>query len=985
MIHNNSFSLPGKFALLAFLIAGFGILGIAMYSYQDAASLLRQQSVERISGELHRLTISLRENVERMRLDTQRIAASDAIAGYYRAVAGNGYDDEYNMTQELWKKRIELEFVSLLQQRPEYLQVRYIGVANDGLEIVRVERKGEDIIKVGPRNLQSKGQYDYVKKTIQLSPSEQFISAVELNREFGSIVIPIQPVIRAAAPVYTPDNQVFGVIVINVNFNKIVNHFSHSPEDVTYLIADIHGDYLFHPKREKLFTRALGGRPGLIDDYPELDLLQHDTHTIDYKAIDLPEKSASLIIRYLNYDPLDAEKYLIVAALASHKVIDQQAEAFRIRLVIGVIIVVVFLSLAMAMMARFLLRPIRLLTDAADRIAAGDEDSEIPVFASNDELGQLARSFNTMLAHLKQSQQDLRHLADSLEGQVKKRTQELEAALEKAEESARIKSEFLATMSHEIRTPMNGVLGMLSLLENSQLNHEQQHRVELAQSSANALLAVINDILDFSKVEAGKLELEEIDFDLRKMLGDFAEAMALQAQNKGLEIILDLTAVELSMVKGDPGRIRQIFTNIVGNSIKFTDSGEITIVVSLDDIEQDEQALRLCVKITDTGIGIPADKLDTLFDSFSQVDASTTRKYGGTGLGLAIVKQLCQLMGGGVRVSSEQGKGSCFEFDLILHRSDRAQRVMPQGNISQLRLLLVDDNQTNRMVLRGQLEHWGVRVSEAKDGFEALQICRQHELAEEPLFDIALLDMQMPAMDGVQLGKEIKANPDWAKMKLVIMTSMSHRGDARYFSSLGFDGYFPKPATTQDLFYALSLVVNAEVVPEQAQAALTRDDGQQPGQTAADSGEFARDHQDKERAWPQEVRLLLVEDNKINQMVALGMLKNIGLTADVVDNGQQALEVLKQSEKLEDKPYTAILMDCQMPVIDGYEASRLLRAGKAGEQYKNIIIIAMTANTMQGDKEKCIAAGMDDYLSKPIEQQKLKEKLYQWLVKKELV
>jgi len=543
----------------------------------------------------------------------------------------------------------------------------------------------------------------------------------------------------------------------------------------------------------------------------------------------------------------------------------------------------------------------------------------------------------------------------------------LETARQTAEQSNLLKGEFLASMSHEIRTPMNGVLGMLGLLLNSNLNADQTHKATLAKSSAESLLVLINDILDFSKVEAGKMALECIDFNLRDMLGDLSESMALQAQKKDVEIILDVTAIEYSMVKGDSGRIRQIVTNLVSNAIKFTDQGEVKVTARIE--EKEQGVLFLECHVEDSGIGIAKEKIGGLFETFTQVDASTTRKYGGTGLGLAICKKLSLLMGGDVQAKSELGKGSIFSFTAQLQVSSKSQRVLPLIDISQLYLLIVDDNSTNLEVLRGQLEHWGAKVTEASSAQKALNICQERVTSGEPLFDVALLDMQMPEMDGVALGKALRANRQFDEMKLVMMTSIATQSEAKFFADLGFNAYFPKPTTTTDLFQALSVVVDNGDALHDAVPLVTRD------YLASLIHEKPAD--EIVSIEKSSVKILLVEDNKVNQMVALGVLKEFDFGADIAENGEEALTILQQSP--ENMPYHLIFMDCQMPVMDGYQTTENIRSGKAGEHYKTIPIIAMTANAMEGDRDKCLQSGMNDYIGKPIEPQVLENKLYKWL------
>lgn len=542
---------------------------------------------------------------------------------------------------------------------------------------------------------------------------------------------------------------------------------------------------------------------------------------------------------------------------------------------------------------------------------------------------------------------------------LKQQAKDLTNALVKAEEATQLKSEFLANMSHEIRTPMNGVLGMLDLLSHSALSTEQAHKVNIATSSAHSLLSLINDILDFSKIEAGKLELEIVEFDIRKLLEELVESVALQAQQKGVEIVLDLAEVHYSSIVSDPGRIRQIVANLLSNAIKFTDHGEISITVMLHSTQKENEYILDC-HVKDTGIGIPETKLPLLFDSFSQVDASTTRKYGGTGLGLSITKKLCQLLNGDISVTSELGIGSCFHISCLVQQSETSVIVKPNTIPENANVLVVDGNESSNAALKRQLERWGIHVTLATSNEQGIHYCKQLSSNHDKTFDLAFIDIKMPIIDKESVVTFIREHNNVNATKIVVMTLLDEGTDMTKLAKYGVTSYFPKPFTTSDLLDSLALLTQTN---EQI--------------AVADDCHTAGENYDSSIQWREGTKVLLVEDNRINQMVALNALKNIGLEADVANNGLEAIEMLLN--KSSDNRYSLVIMDCQMPEMDGYEATVRIRKGESGAANQSIPIIAMTANAMHGDKQKCLDAGMNDYLSKPIEPNVVTEKMKYWI------
>jgi signal transduction histidine kinase/CheY-like chemotaxis protein/HPt (histidine-containing phosphotransfer) domain-containing protein len=521
-----------------------------------------------------------------------------------------------------------------------------------------------------------------------------------------------------------------------------------------------------------------------------------------------------------------------------------------------------------------------------------------------------------------------------------------------AESAARAKASFLANMSHEVRTPMNGIMGMTGLILDTELTAEQREFADTVMQSATSLLAVLNDILDFSKIEAGRLDLEILDFDLRIALEQISDILCLRAQEKGLEYVYSLDPEMPSLLRGDPGRLRQVISNMVTNAIKFTSTGEIVVSATMESETDSHATIRFAVR--DTGIGVPKEKLDGLFEAFTQADLSTTREYGGTGLGLAISKQLSEMMGGRIGAESTPGEGSTFWFTAVLEKQAAAVSpalVPPEESAEVLRatrFLIVDDNATNRRVMCRQLDGWACpRHDEARDGSEALRLLDAAATAGEP-YRVALVDMQMPGMNGETLGRRVKESETFGDVLLVLMTSMGQRGEAARFLELGFSAYLTKPVKQSLLYDCLATIVSRGAAQPDSQ----------------DIPLVTRHTIEEEKR--HSARILLAEDNATNRLVVLKTLEKLGYRADAVVNGLEAVKAL------ETEPYDLVLMDVQMPEMDGFETTRRIRAA-ADTTARNpgVPIIAMTAHAMKGDREKCLEAGMDDYVSKPLHPQEL--------------
>ena len=934
------------------------------------------------------------------------------VTGIIRAAENDLIDPVLQTPMDVWQTRLAEIFSGFMQTDRYLAQARYIKLAEQGQEIVRIDKTPQGITRVTGSQLQKKGQRDYFVAASKLDINKVYLSPINYNRENGEIQFPYVRMYRVAKPVFDSNEQVFGVLVANYFADGLIDSLTfNKPDGIHLYLLNNNNQFLYHPKPNMRFTFEFGQPTSWFDEFSTTQLMSK------YTALPLTDLPSHY---YLKREiTLEGGVEMLPLTLAVSidteyllKEVTQRRENF-ILIVIGLFSAL--LSLVWLYQG-YINRKLELhsLKEQNNKIIENSLDAIITVKANgiicnanqtakaNFNLGEREIFFNELfelqdkdksciaatiinankapfegvyiagdnLEHhysitltavydvfsqqtqvaailrnidsLKETQIELNKLNDSLEQKVAQRTIELETAIEDALAASQAKSDFVANISHEIRTPMNGVLGMLEMLKDDSLTQEQQHYLQLANSSANSLMTLINDILDFSKIEAGKLEIDNHSFDIITVCSDLITSMALQGQRKGLEVILNTDKVIDRLLIGDSHRLKQILINLLNNAFKFTHKGEVSLSLDCNYLTDDK--LIMCFVVADTGIGIEATNLDKLFDVFTQEDTSTTRHFGGTGLGLSICRKLAKLMGGDITVSSEKGKGSCFTACVELHVAAEKKLNTPIKLINDIHVgVLINKDSVFNNLSNLLVKNCNVKSNNIQR-FDYL--LKHHELN----VDLLVIDNEHPDIQSLIAQCDQKN-----KKYVVILKDLLLSKDVK--SPFSENCHVLNKPLTQDQFSfklaSLFGVNNSFLLPDKKQP--------QGDETPLNLSQF---------------HVLLVDDNMINLEVAKAILKSTEVVVTCVNDGCEAIDALKLQQVT---PFDLIFMDCQMPNLNGYDTTTAIRKGHAGAIYKQVPIIAMTASAMAGDRERCISVGMNDYITKPIRPDTLKNKLIMWL------
>ncbi len=975
------------------------------YSQSDVINRLEHSTLNRVDAVAYEIEAQFIRDYHKVRF----LHATPPVAGLVRSISNGDIDPSDNTTTEQWKQRLETIFRAHLENNPETLQARYLTVADDWAEIVRVQRENNTVEVVPESGLQRKKGRDYIDVLAYLKPGGFYLSDIELNKEHGAVQYPHKPVYRLAIPVYDKRDEIFGAVILNFDAKALTTNIARMIEEPSQLyLSDHDGHILQSPEHGQAYSFEFSSPVFWSDLYTSTQVL--DSERLIEASSKTDGEGFFLLQRRIMLPGSNGERYLRIAVATPVSYVERTALSETLRFSGAAIIISLVLMTLFYFYQRSIRKTLKLNeTEARFRAIVDDSNDAIISMNSNgvidswnnaarDMLGHTGRqimssnfvealvssndtnrvskaiqsvaqggqpeAFRVQLTARNQkvitallslspikttqgrstgvsailrdvseqdrAEQHIRQLNANLESVVEQRTEELEHARNIALSASQAKSQFIANVSHEIRTPLNGIIGMLQLIRRGELRAQEKRYLDLADTSSQLLAAIVNDVLDFSKIEAGKLDIDNIPYDLNRLISDLVLSMSVPASEKGLEIILDVSDIQSPSMSGDANRIRQILTNLINNAIKFTLKGHI--LVRLATQHTDGNSTTLKIEVEDTGVGISKEKLPTIFDAFVQEDAAVTREFGGTGLGLTITNKLCKLMGGKLDVQSEKGTGTKFTATIAQKLASNSDTEKQNPDFSGLHFHVIDRSDDSAASLVKLLKSWGAQAISSRHPRNDAHIRKGSYI----IIDATLAENFAP--------HENVAG---------VIVTVPHIKRTE-FALPNLDGAFrlSKPVTPIQLEYAVRRLRTASGSDENAPIADS-------SKTAILAGR----------------RILAVDDNQINLAVIEGMVRHLGAEVVCAGNGVEAIDMLRRSGHLID----LILMDCQMPSMDGYECTRQIRGGYAGDNASRIPVIAMTASAMAGDREKCLLSGMDDYLAKPIDNEELRKALVQWM------
>ncbi|APC14258.1 hypothetical protein BLL42_00315 [Pseudomonas frederiksbergensis] len=983
----------------------------------------RQKATSELDAELVRIANvrfgQLQQRIADVHNDVLFLSKVSAASGMARASLAGAIDAKESDRYEAWKHRLEQLYSAYLETNSHYLQARLIGVANNGKELMLVERKAGAVQVTPSDQLQFKGDSDYFQATRKLRQGQVYTSEFSLNRERGKVEQPIVPTVRVATPIYADDGSLFGIVVLTIDSNAVLPQVGERlPDNYSAYIINQDGDFLLHPDSGRAFGFDLGKRYRWEDEFKAvspsasaeegpvrnwrsptgnlLHTVQHDevlsgegaerhltvfAAVSDTAVIESVASSRQITLFTMLVISGIAAGFLYLYGLSTRRQLQVMMEQRRRAAIVanssdaivgttpqGFVLSwneasermfgysegeAVGRSLAELIGSPELLAEQMRLTAAIERGEAVSHfattrrrrdgttvDVSIAVSPVREADGKVTAIAQTIrdISQEKANESRILSLNANLEQQVAERTDQLLIAKDRAEVASQAKSEFVANMSHEIRTPMNAVLGITHLLANTSLSTEQNKYLQMLRGAGESLLEMLDDILDFSKIEAGHLEIVPVPFQLCDVLNALATIMSINAVNKDLELVIGVEPDVPQAFIGDALRLQQVLVNLVGNAIKFTEHGEVVVLVQ--QVGSEEGIVNVCFRVRDTGIGLTNEQQARLFSPFSQADTSITRRFGGTGLGLAISKRLVSLMAGTIKMESSVGVGSEFQVTIPLRQNSSIEhRQQPQNTLGHLRILVVDDNVTSREYLCKTIFGWNWQADGVESGKQAVEQVRVLEQRGER-YDAVIVDWQMPGLNGLETMQEIRRILPAYTQPIIIMVNAFDQGKLMQEpSSAEIDAVLIKPITSSNLFDTLHEALAARIDPQV-------------------SVQFKSENLSS--SLPLDgVLLLLVEDNVLNQFVATKILEHAGAIVEVAGDGQQAVDRLRADPQR----YQVVLMDVQMPVMDGFSATRVIR----NELQLTVPILAMTAGVFESEREQCVTAGMDGFIAKPID------------------